>query len=228
MVEGAASAFDLRGNIVATHFDGRVGSWPFSPLRPMSYDLIMVDAPTQTVMRSKKGEAKSPERHYPTMPWDQIAALPVHQLASDNAVLFMWCTWKDILYGGDPRLHYRDHDASVSRVGACIKAWGFRFVTGGAWLKRKSRGGIAFGPGYRARSACEPFLLAVYGSPKNSRAHRNFIDGLARGHSEKPEEAYRWCETYVPGARRVELFSRTARPGWDTWGNEAGKLGAAP
>lgn len=46
-----------------------------------------------------------------------------------------------------------------------------------------------------------------------------------REHSRKPEEAYTWCEQYLPGAlRRVELFSRTSRPGWDTWGLEAGKF----
>jgi N6-adenosine-specific RNA methylase IME4 len=105
-----------------------------------------------------------------------------------------------------------------------MKAWGFRYVSGGAWLKRKQRGGVAFGPGYRVRSACEPWLLGIYGEPENSRSHRNFIDGLAAGHSVKPQEAYTWCETYMPGARRVELFSRTPRPGWDTWGNEAGKF----
>ena len=56
---------------------------------------------------------------------------------------------------------------------------------------------------------------------------RNSIDGLRRGHSEKPEEAYAWCEKWIPGARCVEIFSRTKRPGWDTWGNQAGKLGGA-
>jgi N6-adenosine-specific RNA methylase IME4 len=28
----------------------------------------------------------------------------------------------------------------------------------------------------------------------------------------------------MPDAFRVELFSRQSRPGWDTWGLEAGKL----
>jgi len=133
-----------------------------------------------------------------------------------------------LLYGGDPERHFAEPDASYSPVGACLKAWGFRYVTGGSWLKRRSRGGISFGPGYRARSACEPFLIAIHGNPKNTRASLNFIDGLARGHSVKPEEAYAWCESYMPGARRAEIFSRTSRPGWDTWGLEAGKLGGKP
>lgn len=234
MVEGASGPFDVRGEVVAERFDGRTGSLPFGSLRPLSYNLIMIDPPWPTKMRSALGLRKSAERHYNTMSLAEIAALPVHQLAADDCVLFLWCTWPLLLHGGDPERHYADPDASHSPVGACIKAWGFRYVTGGAWLKRRSRGGIAFGPGYRARSACEPFLLAINGNPKSSRSHRNFIDGLAAGHSVKPAEAYAWCETYMPGARRVELFSRTPRPGWDTWGDEAGKfaprvsLGAEP
>lgn len=227
MSEGAADPFAVRSEAVTGHFDGEVGSWPFGTLRPLSYNLIMIDPPWPIEMRSEKGEGKSPNKHYRPMSFEQIAALPVHQLAADNCILFVWCTWPLLLHGGDPKRHYKGADASLSKVGACIQAWGFRYVTGGGWLKRKSRGGIAFGPGYRVRSALEPFLLAVYGEPKNSRSHRNFIDGLADGHSRKPEEAYTWCESYMPGARRAELFSRTPRLGWDTWGNEAGKFEGA-
>jgi N6-adenosine-specific RNA methylase IME4 len=97
-------------------------------------------------------------------------------------------------------------------------------VTGGVWRKTTRRGKVAFGPGYRARSSCEPFFLAIFGKPKNTKSSRNIFDGLRRGHSEKPEEAYRWCEQWMPGARRLEVFSRTSRPGWDTWGYEAGKF----
>lgn len=28
----------------------------------------------------------------------------------------------------------------------------------------------------------------------------------------------------LPGARRLELFSRASRPGWDAWGLETGKF----
>jgi N6-adenosine-specific RNA methylase IME4 len=230
MSEGAAGPFDVCGDAVASHFDGKVGSWPFGSLRPMSYSLIMADPPWPTQMRSAKGLRKSAEMHYQTMSLQEIATLPVHQLAADDCVLFMWCTWPLLLHSGDPKRHYADPDASFSPVGAIIKAWGFRYVTGGAWLKRGRKGGILMGPGYRARTTCEPFLLATYGNPKNSRGSRNFIDGVARGHSVKPEEGYAWCETYMPGARRVELFSRTPRKDWDSWGNEAGKFtaGAEP
>lgn len=184
----------------------------------------MVDPPWPTQMRSTKGETKSCAHHYAVMSFRDIAALPVGELAAPHSVLFLWCTWPLLLHGGDPGRHFKGANASHSLVGACIQAWGFRYVTGGVWHKKTRHGKTAFGVGYRARSACEPFLLAVSGSPKNSRSERNLIEGLARAHSQKPEEAYAWCERYLPGARRVELFSRTSRPGWDSWGLEAGKF----
>jgi N6-adenosine-specific RNA methylase IME4 len=201
-----------------------VPTWPFGPLKTFGYDLIMVDPPWPYKLRSQKGEAKSYAAHYGAMSFDDICALPVGDLASGHCILFMWATWPLILYGGDPERHYVDADASISMVGRVIKSWGFRYVTGGTWTKRTVTGKLSFGTGYRARSSCEPFLLGVMGSPLNSRAERNVIDGLAREHSRKPEEAFAWCERYMPGARRLELFSRASRVGWDTWGLEAGKF----
>jgi N6-adenosine-specific RNA methylase IME4 len=219
-----ATFFEARGETVAASFNGAPREVPWGALRPFSYELIMIDPPWPNTMRSKKGEKKSPNAHYRTMTFAEIAALPVNHLAAPDCVLFLWCTWPMLLHGGDPARHFAGADASRSEVGTCMHAWGFRYVTGGAWHKKTRHGKTAFGTGYRARSSCEPFLLGIRGNPVNSRSARNLIEGLARANSQKPEEAYAWCERYLPGARRVELFSRTARPGWDTWGNEAGKF----
>lgn len=208
-------------------------AWPFEPLPRFSYDLIMIDPPWPTKMRSPKGELKSSAAQYGYMSFEAIAALPVGELARGDGLLLTWCTWPLLLHGGDPDRHYKGADASRSRVGECLKAWGARYVSGGAWFKRTVTGKPAFGPGYRVRSSCEPFLLATFGNPKTmGRSTRNVIDsivenaidGLRREHSRKPEEAYSWCEAYMPGARRLELFSRRSRQGWDTWGHEAGKF----
>lgn len=182
-------------------------SWPFGALKTFGYDLIMADPPWPYKLRSERGEAKSYAAHYGAMEIEQIAAMRVGELARMPAVCFLWGIW--------PML-----DAGF----VVMKAWGFRFVTGGAWHKRTRHGKTAFGTGYRARSSCEPFLIGVLGNPDTSRAERNLIEGLAREHSRKPEEAYAWCERYLPGAYRCELFSRQSRDGWSTWGYEAGKF----
>lgn len=196
--------------------------WAFAPLRPFSYDLIMVDPPWPTKMRSPRGEYKSAAGKYGLMSFDDIAKLPVGQLATRDAILFLWCTWPLLFHGGDPARHFADADASVTPIGRIIKAWGARYVTGGAWFKRTITGKPAFGTGYVLRSACEPFLIAKFGQPVTTRKERNAFDGLAREHSRKPDEAFAMCERWMPGARRVELFSRQSRPGWDSWGLEAG------
>jgi N6-adenosine-specific RNA methylase IME4 len=139
-------------------------------------------------------------------------------------VLMLWTTWGLLLHGGDPKRHFVGADAARSRVGEVIKAWGFRYVTGGPWLKRTVTGKLAFGCGYRLRDCNEPFLVAIAGEPLTSKGERNLIDGLRREHSRKPDEAFAWCERLMPQARRLELFSRQSRKGWDTWGLEAGKF----
>lgn len=226
MTDGAAHCFDVRGEAVSERFCGDPGKWPFGGLRPFSYDLQFIDPPWPTEMRSARGEQKSAARYYGSMSWAELMALPVGQLASARCVAVVFCTWPLLLNGGDPKRHFKGADASHSPVGACLKAWGFRYVTGGAWHKKTKHGKTAFGTGYRLRSACEPFLIGTIGSPATTRSERNLIEGLAREHSRKPEEAYAFCERWYPGARRVELFSRTSRPGWDTWGLEAGKFNA--
>lgn len=220
----APSAFDVRGETVSGRWCGEQRDWPFAGLKQFSYDLLSIDPPWPTQMRSQKGEKKSSTGIYGSMTFADIEALPVGQLASPASVAIVWCTWPLLLYGGDPKRHFANADASFSPVGRCLHRWGFRFVTGGAWHKKTVHGKTAFGTGYRLRSSCEPFLLGIVGNPATSRSERNLIEGLRREHSRKPEEFYAFCERYMPGARRVELFSRTSRPGWDTWGYEAGKF----
>lgn len=42
----------------------------------------------------------------------------------------------------------------------------------------------------------------------------------SRRHSQKPECAYEMIESMFPDAKKLELFARETRHGWDCWGNE--------
>lgn len=193
-------------------------TWAFEGLERGGYDLIMADPGWTFSTWSKKGEAKSPQAKYRCMSIDDIAALPVRELASKNCLLWLWTTWPILLKVNNPYL---------SPPGLVMQSWGFRYVTGGAWHKLTKSGKTAFGTGFVLRSASEPFLVGAIGKPKTSRAERNLIAALAREHSRKPEAAYQLVERWVPHARKVELFSRTTRPGWATWGDENGRWSAA-
>lgn len=175
-------------------------AWPFGTLARQSYDLIMIDPPWHYELRSEAGEGKAPQGQYDTMSLEEIAALPVADLAREHCLLWMWATFP-----------------MVPQQLEVMASWGFRYVTGGAWNKRR------WGPGYVMRSVCEPFFIGKRGEPRVRGASiSNHIEESRREHSRKPEECYRRAEAMMPDARRCEVFSCTNRRGWDAFGNEAG------
>jgi N6-adenosine-specific RNA methylase IME4 len=209
---------------------------PVLSIRPAGgFGLIMADPPWSYEMFSAKGYAKAPEAQYATMDLAAIKALPVEALAAPDCLLWLWAV--------NPQL---------PQALEVLAAWGFTFKTAGTWLKRSKHGKVAFGTGYILRSSNEPFLIGTGGSPKTTRSTRSAvvthggafsdaddcrdvfcpfatitIEATAREHSRKPDEAFRACEELMPDARKLELFSRTDRDGWATWGDETGKFGAA-
>ena len=184
-----------------------------SPLRPLHYRAIMIDPPWRFKLYSAKGEAKSPQAKYKCMSLADIQSMPVGQLAAPDCLLWLWATY--------PML-----DVAMDT----LKGWGFKYCTGGSWAKQSSTGNAwAFGPGYRLRTAAEPFLIGTIGRPPvMSKSVRNLIVSPVREHSRKPDEAYTAFLAMSEGPR-CEIFSRESRPGIDDfWGNEVGKFDAAP
>lgn len=186
------------------------GYWPWPALQAHSYDFIMADPPWRFELYSELGEQKSAQAHYRTMTLDDIRALPVAGLAAPDCLLWLWAT--------APML---DKQIDI------LRDWGFEFKTSGVWVKTTVNDKIAFGTGYVLRNAHEPFLIGTRGNPETARNVRSVVMGRVREHSQKPEEAYRAAEHMMPSARRVELFSRTNRKGWDVFGDECGKLDEA-
>ena len=175
-----------------------------------SYGLIYADPNWLFRTYSEKGEGKSPQAHYPCDSLEDIARLPVAKLAAPDCALVMWATAPMLL------------DAL-----AVMECWGFDFKTAGAWAKR-SRADKAwqFGGGHILRSAAEFFLIGTRGKPETrSNSVRNLIVAPVREHSRKPEEGWQMCEQLYAGPY-VELFARTRRRGWDSWGNETDKFEA--
>lgn len=183
------------------------GYWPFGDLPAGGFDLIMADPPWRFELYSAEGEEKSAQAHYDCMSLDEIARLPVSGLAAPDCLLWLWAT-----------------APMLGQQMALIERWGFEFKTSGVWVKTTVNAKIAFGTGYLLRNAHEPFLIATRGSPKTSRSVRSVVMGQVREHSRKPDEAFRAAEALMPGASRIELFSRQHRPGWEAWGNETGKF----
>lgn len=184
--------------------------WPFGDLAPSGYGLIMADPPWLFELYSAKGEEKSAQAQYACMGLEQIARLPVAELAAPDCVLWLWAT--------APMLPVQIEIA---------RRWGFTFKTSGVWVKTTVNGKIGFGTGYLLRNAHEPFVIATRGEPRCARDVRSVVMGRVREHSAKPDEAYAAAERLLPGVARVELFSRRSRPGWDAWGDQCGALDGA-
>ena len=186
---------------------GIMKKWPFEPLNMFTYDVIVADPPWRFDNWSKKGEGKNAVSHYNCMSIEDIKALPVGDLATQNAILVLWAT-----------------NPMLDRAFEVMKAWNFKFKTAGTWVKLTTNEKLAFGTGYILRSANEPFLIGTIGKPGFSNSVRSVCAGT-REHSRKPDEMIDMVEV-LAGAhtKKLELFSRTDRPGWDAWGDEIGKF----
>lgn len=168
------------------------------------YDLIMADPPWAFKTRSQKGVTKKGAGgQYDLMTLDDIKGMPVSDIASDNCLLWLWAT-----------------NPMLPQAFEVLSSWGFAFKTAGHWVKRTKHGKLAFGTGYILRCAGEPFLIGTRGAVKTTRVVRSVVEGPVREHSRKPDEAFHEAERLMPDAKRIELFSRQERLGWDTWGNQ--------
>jgi N6-adenosine-specific RNA methylase IME4 len=129
---------------------------------------------------------------YPLMSLCEIAALPVADMATDDAHLYIWTV-----------------NAFVEYTYDVARAWGFVPSTLLTWAKPITGGGL----GGTYRISTEHILFARRGSLRAKRqVGRTWFDWPRQhGHSRKPEAFM----------DMVELFARRNRLGWDTWGNEA-------
>lgn len=135
---------------------------------------------------------------YPDMSVEEIAGLPVVQLAHDDALLWLWTTNS-----------FLEHAFGIAR------AWGFEPKTILTWAKDR------MGVGSWLRGQTEHCLMAVRGHPTITLSNQTtLLHGPLREHSRKPDEFYSLVEGLCPGSK-IELFAREARPGWQAWGAEA-------
>lgn len=197
---------------------------PFAGLRVPKggFKTILADPPWKYECRSAKGEKKSPQRHYSCMTIEEIAGLPVGDIAADDAVLFMWITWPFLL--SEQQLPFPvplgNVHAPQNVINYILKAWGFYYVSL-AWewdKKNPDTGKRSFGGGYYTRKNLEPCIIARRGSPglPKSRSVTDLITAPRGLHSQKPAEQYERIEAMYDGPY-LELFAVDKRRGWKQW-----------
>ena len=138
---------------------------------------------------------------YPTMDIEEIKAMPVAEIADENAILWLWTT-----------------NAHLRVAFDVVEAWGFEYRTLLTWVKDR------MGTGEWLRGQTEHCMLAIRGKPVFLHGnHTTVLEAARREHSRKPEEFYALVEATSPGGK-VELFCRQQRPGWHVYGNEICKF----
>ncbi len=175
------------------------------------YGTILADPPWRFGNRTGK---MAPEHRrlarYQTMTFEEIADLPIGELALPQSHLYLWIPNALIAEGLD-----------------IMRAWGFQYKTNIVWYKiRKDGGPDGRGVGFYFRNVTELVLFGVRGNLRTREAGRrqvNIISSRKREHSRKPDQLYDIIEECSPGPY-LELFARTSRVGWDQWGDELNKF----
>lgn len=164
------------------------------------YQVIYADPPWMygQEQHSTEKQATVLETHYPSMPTEDICQLPIGNLGLDNSVLFLWTT--------SPKLF------EAKQV---IDAWGYEYKSSMVWDKVKHN------VGYYVSVRHEFLLICTRGSclPDNPKLYDSVITEERTEHSKKPEVFYDIIEDIYKG-KKIELFARNKRNGWECWGNQ--------
>jgi len=185
------------------------------PLPAAVYRTIVADPPWRyqenpAQPRGGRGPGSYAENHYPTMRTEELATIPVGDLAEPDSALYLWVT-NPIL------LRQRPTIAGSLGILELVTGWGFEPKALLTWHKL---GGL--GLGWYFRGDTEHIIYAIRGNvriPPELRASNHFA--ARRGqHSAKPDRFYEIVERVSPGPY-LEMFARRRRYGWDVWGDEA-------
>jgi N6-adenosine-specific RNA methylase IME4 len=159
-----------------------------------TFATILADPPWEVLQRGGRGA----HRHYALISVEQIAALPVANLARSEAHLWLWVT-----------------NATLFAGQTVMQAWGFTYRSCLTWVKP----GLGLGS-YYLRNNTEHLLFGKRGKVSvQYRSQPTWLFAPKQDHSHKPEEQYAVIERCSPEPY-LELFARRKRPGWKAWGNE--------
>jgi N6-adenosine-specific RNA methylase IME4 len=161
------------------------------------YSTIVADPPWQISKIAKRVRPLQVDMDYSMMSLDEIAALPVGDLAADVSTLFVWTI-----------------DRYLYDTPAIVEAWGFKYHLTMAW--DKTNGMAMFGFNRQTE-----FVVVGFKGPHDAYPSgpvmRSSFTARSTHHSAKPPLFLDMVEARWPGPY-VELFARAPRLGWDSWG----------
>jgi N6-adenosine-specific RNA methylase IME4 len=155
------------------------------PLPNGSFACITADPPWSFKSNSRAKPGRNAMRHYDCMTLDEIAALPVADIAADNAILWFWTPSPLLVIGAHIPI---------------MCAWGFKPTASGfVWVKIDDQGRLQWGTGFTTRKNCEFCVIGKRGrSLRQVTDVHEVIFAPRRQHSRKPNEFYRRVDAAIP------------------------------
>jgi len=166
------------------------------------YDVIYADPPWKQKRGCPFGKSgNSLDLEYPTMTVNEIRNLKVKDICSENSVLFLWVTNK-----------YIEDSFSI------VKSWGFKKSSLLTWCKKP----MGLGLGGAFVQTTEYLIYARRGSLKPTKRIDStwFQVNRQNRHSKKPDFFADMIVDMFGDLKRIELFARDKKEGWDVFGNE--------
>ena len=172
------------------------------------YDLLCADPP----WKQTKGGKKSVRKNSSGTPLDyQTCSLDVieehlrvaTEHTKDNSILFLWTIDKYLFEAQEiaEKLGYKLHARMIwNKVTGIPAAFTVRY--GHEYLLYMYKG-----------------KLLPVATDMRGKIHTVFTEKV-KEHSQKPEISYEIMESLYPGVKRLEMYSRRSRSGWDAFGDE--------
>lgn len=148
---------------------------------------------------------------YPTLPLEEIKDIhaKAFSLCDDKCNVFMWTI-----------------DKYIWQTESMMNELGFKVHARMIWDK-----GNGIAAAFTVRFSHE-YLIWFYRAghmlrPSNDTRgkYTTVFREKSTSHSHKPECVYRMLDDMFPDAKKLEMFARNQKDGWDCWGNEINKFG---
>lgn len=172
------------------------------------YDLIYADPPWKQSKGGKKSvraNSSGKPLDYPTCSLDEIKnhLSLVANAGGENGILFLWTIDKYLFQAQEiaESIGYKLHARMIwNKVTGIPAAFTVRY--GHEYLLYMYKG-----------------KLIPVAKEERGKIHTVFREQVKQ-HSKKPEIAYQIIERLYPDLKKIEMYARNTRDGWDCFGNE--------